>query len=145
MFKITIMVGGMLHIYNHGRTTVMETIIHTISPYFTTVAHGIWFCNWRGLGIQVDFQIHHNTICNVFGDHWDHIKVFWGLGEWKWKFWLGMSSLPIRLIINVWTKDKLNWLVNFVKNLCQMFLSISLIAFKKNQIKRSYGLEMEIC
>lgn len=38
--------------------------------------HGVKFSVLRGFHVQVDFQSNHNTICNVFGDHWDQIERF---------------------------------------------------------------------
>lgn len=60
------------------------------------------------------------------------LNWFEGLVNENAKYDLGMSGLCIRVIINVWTQTKWNWLVHFVPNLCQLFLAMSLIRRKNN-------------
>lgn len=54
------------------------------------------------------------------------------------------SSVCVMVKSNLWTWAKWNWLMYLALKLCQMFFPMPLIKFKKNQVKRSYYLEMSM-
>lgn len=106
------------------------------------------FCTWLGFGdlrdfhIKVDLYLGLGMLHNMLQVKRDDIGMDWNLGEPICKFWLIWFDWCIMTISKFWTKAKRNWPVHFAWNLGQMFLAMCLIRCKKNQVKKSYGLEM---
>lgn len=69
---------------------------------------------------------------------------FGGLVHQNENFDCMWPGLCIMVKYKLWTWAKWNWLVHFAWNLWQVFLALSLARCKKNQVKRTYSLEMEI-
>lgn len=106
------------------------------------LSHGIGFHDLRHFHTKVDFHFGLGMLHNMLQGNRDQIGMNWILGDSICTFWMTWYDFGIMAIFNFWTKTKWNWLMCFAWNLCQMFLAMSLIIYKKNQVKRICSLQM---